>query len=126
MNIKSGKMDLFSEKGITNLLPNDGVVNYYNNIIEKKLAIQYFDQLLKTSEWKNDELVMFGKRIITKRKVAWYGDSDFAYTYSNTTKEALPWTENLLELKKMTEQIAGTTFNSCLLNLYHNGDEGMA
>jgi alkylated DNA repair dioxygenase AlkB len=29
-------------------------------------------------------------------------------------------------VKKLSEERTGTTFNSCLLNLYHNGDEGMA
>jgi alkylated DNA repair dioxygenase AlkB len=38
----------------------------------------------------------------------------------------LAWTKELLELKKITEDITGTTFNSCLLNLYHTGEEGMA
>ena len=64
--------------------------------------------------------------IITKRKVAWYGDKPFEYTYSKTTKSALPWTKELLELKEIIENKTGEKFNSCLLNLYHNGDEGMA
>ena len=58
--------------------------------------------------------------------MAWYGDSDFSYTYSGTTKQALPWTAELLELKALVERITGGSFNSCLLNLYHNGSEGMA
>src|SRR5690606_41971434 len=82
--------------------------------------------LLSRIDWKNDEAVIFGKRIITKRKVAWYGDRPFKYTYSNTTKSALPWTKELLELKAMVEERVGEKFNSCLLNLYHSGDEGMA
>jgi alkylated DNA repair dioxygenase AlkB len=89
-------------------------------------ANNYFEKLLNTIEWRNDELVIFGKKIITKRKVAWYGEKPFEYTYSNTTKFALPWTKELLELKTAIEQETGDTFNSCLLNLYHNGDEGMA
>ena len=64
--------------------------------------------------------------IVTKRKVAWYGDKPFKYTYSKTTKSALPWTKELLELKDIIEKKTGETFNSCLLNLYHNGEEGMA
>ena len=64
--------------------------------------------------------------IITKRKVAWYGDIPFKYTYSNTTKEALPWTAELIELKNLAEITTGETYNSCLLNLYHDGNEGMA
>ena len=68
---------------------------------------------------------MYGKRIVTKRKVAWYGDRPYRYTYSNTTKHALPWTNELLELKKIIEHCSNETFNSCLLNLYHDGSEGM-
>jgi alkylated DNA repair dioxygenase AlkB len=69
---------------------------------------------------------LFGKHIVTKRKVAWYGDSNYLYTYSNTTKQALSWTKELLELKQIVElkQIAETKFNSCLLNLYHSENEG--
>ena len=37
----------------------------------------------------------------------------------------MPWTTELLELKKIAEELTGEKFNSCLLNLYHNGDEGM-
>jgi alkylated DNA repair dioxygenase AlkB len=77
-------------------------------------------------EWKNDEAFFFGKHIITKRKVAWYADQPYNYTYSNSTKSALPWTSALRTLKKETEQLANEQFNSCLLNLYHSGEEGMA
>jgi alkylated DNA repair dioxygenase AlkB len=38
----------------------------------------------------------------------------------------LLWTKELLELKKLVEEKCETKFNSCLLNLYHDGDEGMA
>lgn len=121
-------MDLFStqldEK--TNLLPKDGTVNYYGPIMSLSEANQYLNTLLETIEWKNDEAIIFGKRIITKRKVAWYGDTTFNYTYSNTTKQALPWTKELLCLKALVEKKTGETYNSCLLNLYHNGNEGMA
>jgi alkylated DNA repair dioxygenase AlkB len=121
-------MELFEEviDPTHNLLPIDGTVNYYGRLMPPNEAKHYLDTLLDTIEWRNDEAVIFGKRIITKRKVAWYGEQAFEYTYSNTTKHALPFTKELLELKSMIEQRSGETFNSCLLNLYHNGDEGMA
>jgi alkylated DNA repair dioxygenase AlkB len=121
-------MDLFNDsfdKNL-NLLPKDGIVNYYGMVLPIQEANYYFEKLLQSIEWKNDEAIIFGKRIITKRKVAWYGDQDYEYTYSNTTKRALPWTRELLELKAVAENQTGETFNSCLLNLYHNGNEGMA
>lgn len=121
-------MDLFSTGPIEshNLLPYDGMVNYYGTLFSKADANKYYQILLDTIDWKNDEAVIFGKHIITKRKVAWYGDVSFEYSYSNTTKKALPWTPELLALKKITEEKTGETYNSCLLNLYHDGSEGMA
>ena len=121
-------MDLFNDEIDVNrnLLPKDGTVHYYGKLISSKEADHYLEALLNKIEWKNDEAVIFGKRIITKRKVAWYGDRAFEYTYSNTTKLALPWTKELLELKAIVEECVGEKFNSCLLNLYHSGDEGMA
>ncbi|MEQ6118680.1 alpha-ketoglutarate-dependent dioxygenase AlkB [Reichenbachiella sp. MALMAid0571] len=119
-------MDLFNTNPTSNLLPYDGEVIYYGQIITTQKAIHYFEQLYEAIEWRNDEAVIFGKHIVTNRKVAWYGEKPFEYTYSNTTKFALPWNEVLLELKKITEEISRETFNSCLLNLYHDGNEGMA
>ncbi|MBF7092968.1 alpha-ketoglutarate-dependent dioxygenase AlkB [Flavobacterium sp. ALJ2] len=121
-------MDLFNPETdeTTNLLPDDGTVNYYGKLFSRQNSNHYLDALLNTIEWKNDEAIIFGKLIITKRKVAWYGDSSFEYSYSNTTKKALPWTAELLELKAFIEKKTGETFNSCLLNLYHSGEEGMA
>lgn len=119
-------MDLFNSLPESSLLPCDGDVRYYGSILDSKSANHYFDQLLKTILWEHDQTVIFGKLIVTKRKVAWYGDEPFNYTYSKTTKSALPWTKELLELKQIIENKSGETFNSCLLNLYHSGEEGMS
>lgn len=121
-------MDLFNAiiDENRNWLPKDGTVNYYGKLLSQQEANYYLQALLSSIAWQNDEAIIFGRKIITKRKVAWYGEKSFEYTYSNTTKYALPWTKELLELKAMAEQKTGETFNSCLLNLYHNGNEGMA
>lgn len=120
-------MDLFNQTNqLQNLLPKDGTVHYYGCVFNKQHAENYYDILLNTIEWKNDEAVMFGKRIITKRKVAWYGLQQFKYEYSNVTKVALPFTKELLEIKERVEELTSETYNSCLLNLYHDGSEGMA
>lgn len=121
-------MDLFTDQieAKKNWLPKDGEVNYYGPIMGRNKADLYFQQLFGTIAWTNDVAIIYGKRIETKRKVAWYGDEPFEYTYSNHTKRALPWTEELLELKALTEKLTEKTYNSCLLNLYHSGEEGMA
>jgi alkylated DNA repair dioxygenase AlkB len=118
-------MSLFDEDRVGNLLHKDGTVNYYGKVLGPREADQYFELLMQNILWENDEVVIFGKHIITKRKAAWYGNSGYMYTYSNITKQALAWTKELSDLKQIVEELAGEKFNSCLLNLYHNGNEGM-
>lgn len=108
-----------------NLLPYDGVVDYRGVIFSSEESQILHDELLSDIPWKSDEVVMFGKRIVTARKTAWYGDSDFSYTYSGGTKQARPWTTGLARLKSIVGKASNATYNSCLLNLYHDGGEGM-
>ena len=119
-------MDLFNEEIITNILPFDGITNYHGLVLDKKQSDFYYQKLIKTIQFKNDEAIIFGKKIITKRKVAWYGASEFSYKYSGILKTATIFTKELLALKEIVEKESGETYNSCLLNLYHSGDEGMA
>lgn len=109
-----------------NILPADGITEYYGKIFSAEESQKFYDYLLKEIPWENDEAVIFGKLILTKRKVAWFGEKSFEYTYSKRTKLAKFWTPELLELKTRCEEISGETYNSCLLNLYHDGSEGMA
>ena len=109
-----------------NLLPKDGIAIYHGVIFGEKEATQISKELLDTIPWKQDEVVMFGKKVITKRKVGWYGDLPFVYTYSHSAKKALPWNDVLKNIKSIAEKHTGKSFNSCLLNLYHDGQEGMS
>jgi alkylated DNA repair dioxygenase AlkB len=119
-------MDLFSIQKISNILPFDGSTYYHGKILNTQQAQFYYQKLIDSIQFKNDEAIMFGKRIITKRKVAWYGDAEFSYTYSKITKTAILFTKELRALKAIIEKESGETYNSCLLNLYHSGDEGMS
>jgi alkylated DNA repair dioxygenase AlkB len=118
-------MDLFSSETIKNILPFDGITNYHGIVLDTAACDFYFETLMNTINWKNDEAIIFGKKIITKRKVAWYGESEYSYTYSKVTKTANIFTKELLKLKAIIEKESGETYNSCLLNLYHSGEEGM-
>lgn len=118
-------MDLFNQNG-SNLLPFDGEVYYYGSVFSTAAATSYYDALMHGIAWRNDEAMMFGKKIITKRKVAWYGDQAYDYTYSKITRKAFPWTPVLRELRERCSELTSSQYNSCLLNLYHSGEEGMA
>jgi len=119
-------IDLFTKQNsLQNLVPKNGEVLYYGKIMNQPEADFYFQSLLQDIPWQNDEIKIFGKQIITKRKVAWYADGGVSYTYSNATKAGLVWTGDLLKLKALVEDITKESYNSCLLNLYHDGEEGM-
>ena len=120
-------MDLFSfhTNAQKNWLPKEGEVNYHGAIFKTDLAQQYLTQLLEEIKWEHDQSLIFGKLITTKRKVAWYADKAYSYTYSKITKTALVWSPLLLNIKNSVEKASGETYNACLLNLYHNGNEGM-
>ena len=108
-----------------NLLPCDGVVTYRGRVFTPDECDGHLSRLIEEIPWEHDETVMFGKRIVTKRKVAWFADDGRSYAYSGTEKKAHYWTEHLLFLKDVAEKNSGATYNSCLLNLYHDGGEGM-
>ena len=118
-------MDLFNQNSHTNILPFDGEVLYLGKVFNRKEVAQYYQTFLEKIPWKNDEAIIFGKHHIIKRKVAWFGDNTYSYKYSGITKQAHIWTPELLQLKQKVEELSATTYNSCLLNLYHDGEEGM-
>ena len=111
---------------MNNLLPKDGTVHYYRKIFTVEQSEIYYVKLLNEINWQHDVVKIFGKEIITKRKVAFLGDEGISYKYSGKTKIAEKWLQFILEIKSTVEQISGEKFNACLLNYYHNGSEAMS
>jgi alkylated DNA repair dioxygenase AlkB len=107
------------------LLHRDGVVEYTPALFSCTESEDLFNELLATTPRQEDEVVLFGQRRVLSRKVAWMGDASFSYSYSGTSKTASPWSPGLLLIKERVEQQCAHQFNSCLLNLYHDGSEGM-
>lgn len=111
---------------MNNLLPKDGTVHYYGKIFTEEESEIYYVKLLYEVNWQHDVIKMFGKEIVTKRKVAFLGDEGISYKYSGKNKIAENWLKFILEIKSTVEQISGEKFNACLLNYYHNGSEAMS
>lgn len=109
-----------------NLLPRDGEVHDHGRLYAEDEATALLTQLCEAVPFRPDELVIAGKRVVTSRLVAWYGDDGAKYGYSGATKVALPFTPTLRTVKERVERAAGCTFNACLLNLYPTGQEGMS
>ncbi|QWE16238.1 alpha-ketoglutarate-dependent dioxygenase AlkB [Polynucleobacter sp. AP-Nino-20-G2] len=108
-----------------NLLPKDGVAIYRPGFISATECAKLMEELQQSLQWEADRLMMFGKLVITRRKVAWVGDPACTYTYSGVKKQPQAWTSELLAIKRQLENIAHSEFNSCLLNFYHDGADGM-
>ena len=108
-----------------NILPQDGIALYYDKIIADEQVKQLYDALFNNIHWENERVIMFGKEIITKRKVAFFSDPSISYRYASKTKIGLPWTSTLITIKNRIESITKESYNACLLNLYHNGEESM-
>ncbi|MEN9702491.1 MAG: hypothetical protein RIR55_1833 [Bacteroidota bacterium] len=110
---------------IPNIINQDGEALYYSQAIPAEQLCHYYDELFNKISWEQDRVMMFGKEIVTKRKVAFYSDAGISYTYSGKLKIGMPWSQELIVIKELVESLTNVKYNACLLNLYHNGDESM-
>ena len=120
-------MDLFSTPidPSHNWLPKEGNVHYHGPIFSEKESTNYYEACSMRLHGRQIRPHVWKGLITTKREVAWYAEKAYSYTYSKITKTALVWTPLLLKIKDAVEKASGETYNACLLNLYHNGSEGM-
>ena len=120
--------DLFAPKPTNNLLPYDGQVNDLGIVIDYPSPLFY--NLVTELPWQEDIVTLFGKTHVTTRQIVWMGDSYIDYQYSGHTRQTIPWTDTVFHVKQHVEQqllILGidVNFNSCLLNYYPSGEDGM-
>jgi alkylated DNA repair dioxygenase AlkB len=118
--------DLFPHPTSGPQLPQDGHLSYYPLAFDPSAADELVRHLLEQIPWRNDEVILFGKRIQTARQTAWFGDQPFEYVYSRIPRIAQAWLPVLLRIKHHIEALSATRYNCCLLNLYHDGSQGMA
>ena len=120
--------DLFAPTPTDNLLPYDGQVNDLGVVILEANAL--YENLLTELPWQYDIVTLFGKTHVTTRQIVWMGDHDVSYYYSGQTRRAIPWSKQMLHVKRHIEQQLSSSginvdFNSCLLNYYPSGEDGM-
>lgn len=109
-----------------NVLDVQGEAWYYGPCLGTDQADDYFERLMQGVDWQRDEVIIHGKTIHARRMISWHADAAYSYGYSNTQRTALPWTPDLLVLKAWVEQHSGESYNACLLNLYSDGNVGLA
>jgi alkylated DNA repair dioxygenase AlkB len=116
---------VFKTSNHNNLLPSNGSAYYICSYINHQVSDSLISSLIALDSWRNDEVVIFGKRLVLKRKIIWFADNFSPYKYSGIEHTPSPWPKDILTIKNELENILGLNFNSCLLNLYHNGQESM-
>lgn len=98
---------------------------YFEDIFEKFDCIRYFQLLINGINWQQDEIIMFGKKVKVARLTAWYANPNVNYRYSGLLLTPNKWTDELIEIKEITEKISNHKFNSVLLNYYRGGSDSM-
>lgn len=120
--------DLFAPDPSDNLLPYDGCVNDLGIVLDTPQ--QLYNELLNDLPWQADRVTLFGKTHVTTRKIVWMGEPGMSYYYSGHSRQALPWSDQVFHVKQSIEQQLAkiniaANFNSCLLNYYPTGNDGM-
>ena len=100
-------------------------VKYIENFFNLDESQLYMRQLTQSVLWRREKIKMWGKEIVTKRRIAWYADDGKSYTYSGSTFFPSRWNDVLFQLKEKVENYSEIKFNSVLLNEYPNGEVGM-
>ncbi|MEM6802147.1 MAG: alpha-ketoglutarate-dependent dioxygenase AlkB [Bacteroidota bacterium] len=103
----------------------DGHILYDPQFLSQPESDRLFSLLEKEIHWEQDEIMMFGKKVLQPRLHAWYGDSGISYTYSGLQMQAKAWTNELKEIKDKISSTFPAQYNSVLLNLYRSGKDSM-
>ena len=112
---------LFGDSIKLNMVNAD--VIYYPNFFNKNISDIYFNNLLNTLNWKQDNITVFGKTHLQPRLTAFYASNTNSYKYSNIIMAPNPFSDDLLKIKNIIEKELAISFTSCLANLYRNGKD---
>jgi len=107
------------------LLPVDGSAILHEQFLDPTQADCAFRELHETNPWESHDIIGFGKKDREPRLSTWHADDGVRYTYSNLERIPVPWTPVLRKLRELCERVSGATFNSVLVNLYRDGNDGV-
>lgn len=117
-------MDLFApQAGLLPLPLDDGELGWMAQLPLPWSNADVFARLLAETDWREETVVIYGKRHLQPRLSAWYGEK--AYAYSGLRLQPTPFTPLLTTLRDAVEAATGHAFNSVLLNYYRNERDSM-
>ncbi len=89
------------------------------------VAEEVLGRLIAETPWRAESIVLWGKKYLQPRLIAWFADTGIHYTYSKIRLDPLPWTDLLQAIRREVERVAKTSFNSVLINYYRNQNDSM-
>ena len=102
-------------------LENDGCVQFCDNFLTSYFSKKLFKSLI-TLEFKQSEIYVGDKTVLTPRLQAWMSDINIdASVYTRLTPN--PWSQDMLILKNKLEQITQFKFDYVLINYYRDGND---
>jgi alkylated DNA repair dioxygenase AlkB len=113
---------LFNMKKEELKLPN-ARLSYFPDFLSEYEASELFDIIKDQTNWRQDEVVVFGKTYQQPRLTALYSSSNKSYSYSGLTMHPEPFPEYLWPLKNRLESTSHIAFNTLLMNLYRDGQD---
>lgn len=118
-------MSDIAESDPVTLPATDAQLTFWEHVALPGGETVVFEQLLEETAWRQEDIVLFGKRHMQPRLLAWHGDPGARYRYSGVDHEPLPWTPLLSSLRGSVEAVSGHSYNSVLLNLYRDHRDSM-
>ncbi len=115
-------LSLFPQAG--EILPYDGSAVFHPDFLSLEEADSFLSLVVETTTWEEQTLTMFGKQVREPRLSAWVSDG-LSYTYSRSTRQPIPWTPVLDDIRQRCESVTSAQFNSVLANLYRDGQDHM-
>ena len=104
---------------------NNSDFQYIRNFLDRARAFLLLHKLYAELDWQQQEILLFGRRVLQPRLSCWYGDRDAKYSYSGLQLQPLPWHPELSGLRLLLQETLQQPFNSVLANAYRDGRDGM-
>ena len=115
----------FQPTKMLQLLDQDGELYLKQHYIPPVQANTLHQELLDSLAWQEETIRIYGKSMLSPRRVCWYGDSNAVYTYSGIRHIPKPWPESLLALRNKLQQFTGKSLNAVLGNHYRDGNDSV-
>lgn len=98
-------------------------LHFWPDFLTENQADELFEELKTSNLWRQDKVKVFGKTYDQPRLCFLAADRKVNYTYSGLTLPAVDFSKSLSLIKTRIEQTSATRFNSCLANLYRDGND---